>query len=155
MLYYNQKEKERKYKIMMHSIKEVYKIVGDNNHNYSAKAVQFLNHVNKWTDRKTGDCYPLPYKSGSKEFRIYDNLERTAFHIGYLYGEKHYFDSAEERAEYRDQASKSAAARKQERINTVNVWKSPYTGELFEIPADFIPSRQEWELVEIKMRNAD
>lgn len=140
---------------MMHSIKEVYKIVGDDWYNYSAQAVQFLNHANKWSERKTGDCYPVPYKSGGKKFRIYDDLDRSSFHVGYLYGEHHYFDSAEEREEYRAKIAADAAAKRQARINTINIWKSPYTGELVEIPADFAPTCQNWELVGMKIKGAN
>jgi len=132
---------------MKHSITEVYKIVGDDSHNYSAEAVKFLNHVARWRDKRPGDCYALRSKTNAaKHFRIYDNLDRTSFHLGFMYGEHTYFDSAEEREEYRAQI----AAEKEKMSKMVRVFRSIHSGELVEVPYDFIPTNTNWELVEIK-----
>lgn len=144
---------------MKHSITEIYKIVGDETHNYSAKAVEFINHVEKWKNRKEGDCYSLWYKtSGNKNntFRIYDEIgNKNNYRLAYLYGSYTWFDTEEERAAYRAEVAKEAEEKRNKKIRTVNLWKSPYTGEIIAIPADFLPNNQKWELVDTIERNAE
>lgn len=101
---------------MMHSIEELYKIKGDVAHIYSAKAVQFINHA-KGHKAQIGDCYPMSYKVNSgKPFRIYHSLDSKEYTLGYLYGEKTWFDSAEELKAFRESQKDVARERKLERI---------------------------------------
>jgi hypothetical protein len=130
---------------MKHNINELYRIVGDDKHIYTAKAVEFVNHSTK---QEIGNCYPLHHRLKSDTFRIYDEIGSKAFRVVYQYGERAWFDTAEERAEYRAQVAAEAAAKREKKQKTLNIWKSPYTGELFAIPADFIPAREGWELIE-------
>ncbi len=87
---------------MKHSITELYKIVGKESKIFSENAVMFINHVEKWRDRKVGDCYKMSYKvAQAKPFRIYDDVDSKTYRLGWLYGEKTWFDSEEELKEYR------------------------------------------------------
>ena len=90
---------------MKHFISELYKIKGLNGY-YTSEAVQFINHSRNCCTAKNGDCYPAHSKvATSKPFRIYTNLERTNWFYGFLYGEKTWFETAEELAKYRAQVA--------------------------------------------------
>ena len=87
---------------MMHLIEELYKIKGDVTHIYSAKAVQFINHA-KGHKAQEGDCYPMFSKVNSgKPFRIYHEVGAKEYTLGYLYGEKTWFDTLEELNAHRE-----------------------------------------------------
>lgn len=87
---------------MKHSITELYKIVGDNNHIYSQEAVQYINHAKSCCHAKQGDCYPMSSKiAQSKPFRIYDEIGSKVYRLAWLYGERIWFDSEKEIQDYR------------------------------------------------------
>ena len=101
---------------MMHSIEELYKIKGDVTHIYSAKAVQFINHA-KGHKAQIGDCYPMSWKTNSgKPFRIYHAVGSKEYTLGYLYGEKTWFDTLEELNAHRENQKIENRERKFQRI---------------------------------------
>jgi hypothetical protein len=97
---------------MKHSIEELYKILGDTTHIYSKQAVQFVNQPEP-SNLHRGAAYKMLYRVGTeKPFRIFDDLERQSFHYGWMYGEKTWFDSKEERDAYRTETANQAKAKK-------------------------------------------
>lgn len=89
---------------MKHSIKELYKIKGDSCHIYDANAVMFINHASRH-NAKDGDCFPMLFKvNNGKPFRVYHSIgNKKDFTLGWMYGEKTWFDTEEELQSYRGQ----------------------------------------------------
>lgn len=87
---------------MKHSINELYKIKGKNGL-FTAEAVKFINHA-PLHKAKLGDASQAIYKvAQAKPFRIYKDIDRKEFQLGYLYGEKIWFDTKEELENYREE----------------------------------------------------
>lgn len=100
------KRKERKK--MMHDFTELFHIKGNDTRIFSAAAVQFVNHVPQHR-AKIGDCYSLNRKvATAKPFRIFNNIDSKDFHYGYQYGERLWFDTAEELAQFRAEEQERA-----------------------------------------------
>lgn len=98
---------------MKHSVTEIWKINGDNYHNYSAQAVEHLEQFTRQEkrgclrNRPKGKKYPVIYRVASnKPLRVYDNIQRTSYHLAWFYGEKIWFDSESELQEYRQSLTK-------------------------------------------------
>ena len=106
---------------MKHTIRgNLYKIAGDERHIYSYEAIQHLPIVSILKVKK-GEAYEMTTKTAEeKPFRIYDEIGSAEYRLGYLYGEKSYFDTAEERADYRllvaEEAKIEAIARAKRKI---------------------------------------
>ena len=83
---------------MKHEVRELYKIDGDRSHIYSAEAIK---------DVRPELVSQIRYRTSTeKPFKIYDKVGSNEYRYGYMYGEKFYFDTAEEREEQREKVRK-------------------------------------------------
>ena len=84
----------------------LFKIKGKSGY-FSKTAIEnnlgFLREVESWREaERSGDYYWVSHVSAqSKPYKVFDNLEKTEFHLIYSYGERYYFDTEEERETYK------------------------------------------------------
>lgn len=86
---------------MKHNIDELFHIVGDPKI-YSATAVKFVNQPIPSKAQK-GDAIKIHSRINTgKPFRIFDEIGSKKHRLGYLFGEKIWFDTQEELNNYRE-----------------------------------------------------
>ena len=89
---------------MKHNINELWKIIGDERHIFAEEAVKDIKIAEKsWKGNHDGERRPMGNKVyTNKPFRIWLNKECTEYKLGWLYGEKTWFDTEQEVKDYRD-----------------------------------------------------
>lgn len=106
---------------MKHEITELYKLTNDERHIYSAEAIKNypkIKHFFKYDPPKEVSAYPISWRVNSaKPFRIYDTVGSKEYRFGYMYGDKAYFDTEEERTAYRMGVKKLEEERKAKTFN--------------------------------------
>lgn len=96
---------------MKHNMNELFHIKGDPKI-YSAKAVEFVNQPKLASKAQKGDAVRINSKTNNgKPFRIFDEIGSKEYRLGYLYGEKTWFDTQKELDDHRKKSQ-------EERIKT-------------------------------------
>ena len=81
---------------MKHELNELYRIKGETGKLYTAEAVKNLVHAPRYKAQK-GECFAEhAMNNGGAPIKIYDKLNTKEYRLGYLYGEKTWYDTAEE-----------------------------------------------------------
>lgn len=97
---------------MRHDINELWKVDGDITHIYAEEAVKNLEVANRSNRHKENLRRPMLSKvNNGKPFRIWLDREHTEYKLGWLYGEKTWFDSEQEVKDYRDYVAREKRIR--------------------------------------------